>query len=113
MENLPQATDKTRDSIAAEIVALRLEGVIAARAKERQQGGQGGVLLLQKSAEAIDTRQEIAKAADTSTGTSGRAHGDARHHHGLVIRHSRSGECQNPTSSSTGTVSTANTGANI
>ena len=59
-------------------LALRLEGVIAGRAKERQQGGQGGVLLLQKSAEAIDTRQEIAKAAGVSHDTVATRRG-ARH----------------------------------
>ena len=36
---------------------------------------------------------EVAKAAYHSHGTSGRAHGDARHH-GLVIRHSRSGDAR-------------------
>jgi hypothetical protein len=49
-----------------------LEEAIAARAKENQSGGQGGVLLKQKSAEAsthIETREEIAKLAGVSPAT--------------------------------------------
>lgn len=46
------------------VLALKLEESIAARAKARQKGGQGGVLLKPKSAEAtITTREEIAKLA--------------------------------------------------
>jgi len=37
-----------------------IEPLIAAKAKGNQAGGQGGVLLAKKSAEAIETRQEIA-----------------------------------------------------
>jgi len=45
--------------------------VFRAKAKEKQKGGQGGVLLKQKSAEAkpIDTRQEISKVAAVSHDT--------------------------------------------
>ena len=52
-------------------LALELESTIAARAKENQQGGQGGVLLKQKSAEAnpIDTREQIAAIAGVSHDT--------------------------------------------
>ena len=59
-------------------LALRLEEAIAGRAKERQQGGQGGVLLCQKSDEAIDTKREIAKAAGVSHDTVATRRG-ARH----------------------------------
>jgi len=47
------------------VLALKLEESIAARAKAKQQGGQGGVLLKPKSAEAnpIETRKEVAKLA--------------------------------------------------
>lgn len=50
-------------------LALRLEETIAGRAKERQQGGQGGILLCQKSDEAIDTKKELAKIAGVSHDT--------------------------------------------
>ena len=52
-------------------LALRLKPVIAERAKENQRGGQGGVLLSQKSVEAkpIDTQKEIAAAAGVSHDT--------------------------------------------
>jgi hypothetical protein len=52
-------------------LALRLEEVIAARAKANQKGGQGGVLLPQNSAEAshVETREEIAKLAGVSRDT--------------------------------------------
>ncbi len=51
-------------------VALRIEGVVKAKAKEKQRGGQGGVLLSQKSVEAkIDTQKEIAKSAAVSHDT--------------------------------------------
>ena len=52
-------------------LALRLEEAIAARAKANQKGGQGGVLLSQKSAEAnhVETREEIAKLAGVSRDT--------------------------------------------
>ena len=51
-------------------LALRLKGVIAARAKARQQGGQGGVLLVQNSAQAKGkTRDALAAAADVSHDT--------------------------------------------
>lgn len=52
-------------------LALRLKPVIAERAKENQRGGQGGVLLSQKSVEAnpIDTQKEIATVAGVSHDT--------------------------------------------
>ena len=56
---------------------------------------------------------EIAKAADTSNGSTGRAQGDARRHYGCVIGHSRSGECQNPNSNLTATTSTSTTAKSI
>jgi N6-adenosine-specific RNA methylase IME4 len=48
---------------------LRKKGAIAARAKARQQGGQGGVLLSENSTEAIDTREQVAAAAGVSSYT--------------------------------------------
>jgi N6-adenosine-specific RNA methylase IME4 len=52
-------------------LALRLKPVIAEKAKENQRGGQGGILLSQKSVEAkpVDTQKEIAKAAGVSHDT--------------------------------------------
>lgn len=52
-------------------LALKLKPVIAKKAKERQRGGQGGVLLSQKSDEAngISTKKEIAKIAGVSHDT--------------------------------------------
>lgn len=52
-------------------LALRLKPVIAEKAKENQRGGQGGVLLSQKSVEAktIDTQKELARAAGVSHDT--------------------------------------------
>ena len=50
-------------------IALKLKDAIAAKAKERQRCGQGGVLLPQNSAEAKETRQELAKIADVSHDT--------------------------------------------
>lgn len=52
-------------------LALRLESVFSERAKVNQQGGQGGILLKQNSAEAtpIETRKEVAKAAGVSHDT--------------------------------------------
>jgi hypothetical protein len=50
--------------------ALELEPLIAGKARERQKGGQGGVLLSQKSVEAkIDTQKEIAGLAGVSHDT--------------------------------------------
>ncbi len=55
------------------LLGIKLDALkkkIVARAKERQRGGQGGVLLLPTLAEAkIDTRKEIAKIAGVSEGT--------------------------------------------
>ena len=53
------------------VLALQLEDVFKAKAKENQKGGQGGVLLPLKSAEAksIETRQEIAKIANVGHDT--------------------------------------------
>jgi len=51
-------------------LALELEPLIAGKARERQKGGQGGVLLSQKSVEAkIDTQKEIAGLAGVSHDT--------------------------------------------
>jgi N6-adenosine-specific RNA methylase IME4 len=49
-------------------LALEAKPLISELAKERQKGGQGG-LLLQNSAEAIDTRKELAKLAGVSHDT--------------------------------------------
>lgn len=53
------------------VLALQLEEVFSLKAKENQKGGQGGVLLKQKSAEAnsIETRKELAKVANVSHDT--------------------------------------------
>jgi 16S rRNA G966 N2-methylase RsmD len=53
------------------VLALELEEVFSKKAKENQQGGQGGVLLKQKSAEAnpIETRKELSKVASVSHDT--------------------------------------------
>jgi len=53
-------------------LALELESTIAARAKENQKGGQGGVLLSTNSSkanEALNTRAELAKTAGVSEDT--------------------------------------------
>ena len=53
-------------------LALRLEPLLKAEAKKRQSGGQGGVLLVQNSAQAIDTRKtrdELAAIAGVSHDT--------------------------------------------
>jgi ParB-like chromosome segregation protein Spo0J len=54
--------------IRAEI-ALQFKDMIAAKAKERQRCGQGGILLLENSPKANDTRKELAKMADVSDNT--------------------------------------------
>jgi ParB-like chromosome segregation protein Spo0J len=54
------------------ILALRLEPIFRERAKEKQKGGQGGVLLPLKSAEAIETRKEVAKIAGVGHDTIGK-----------------------------------------
>lgn len=53
------------------VLALQLEDVFKAKAKEKQRGGQGGVLLSQKSDEAneISTKKELAKVAQVSHDT--------------------------------------------
>jgi hypothetical protein len=53
------------------LLALKVEPLIAEKAKERQKGGQGGVLLSQKSDEAkeISTKKELAKIAGVSHDT--------------------------------------------
>jgi len=43
--------------------------LIAAKAKEKQCGGQGGILLPQNSAKAIETRKELSKLAGVSHDT--------------------------------------------
>lgn len=48
---------------------LKKKSAIAAKARANQQGGQGGILLPQNSAKAIDTRAEIAEAAGVSHDT--------------------------------------------
>ena len=53
------------------VLALELEDVFSKEAKEKQKGGQGGVLLKQNSAEAkpIETRKELSKVASVSHDT--------------------------------------------
>lgn len=53
------------------VLALQLEPLYAAEAKRRQQGGQGGILLRQKSDEAnpIRTDEQLAQLAGTSRDT--------------------------------------------
>jgi len=53
------------------VLALELEEVFSLKAKEKQKGGQGGVLLKQNSAEAkpIETRKELSKVASVSHDT--------------------------------------------
>ena len=52
-------------------LALKLKPMLAAQAKERQRGGQGGILLPQNSAEAKgETREDIAKIAGVSNNLS-------------------------------------------
>lgn len=52
-------------------LALKMKNVIQAKAKEKQQGGQGGILLLQKSEKAkqIHTDEELSKLAGVSRDT--------------------------------------------
>ena len=52
-------------------LALKLKDVIAARAKERQKGGQGGILLCPTldKANSVDTKKELAELAEVSHGT--------------------------------------------
>lgn len=52
-------------------VALMMKPIVEARARERQQGGQGGVLLPLNSAEAtpIETREVVADMAGVSRDT--------------------------------------------
>jgi hypothetical protein len=52
-------------------LALQFKEVIATKAKERQRCGQGGILLPSKSAEAKETRQELAKMAGVAASTLG------------------------------------------
>ena len=52
-------------------LALKLKDVIAAKAKERQRCGQGGILLPPISAEAKETRQELAQIANVAPSTLG------------------------------------------
>lgn len=49
-------------------LALKMKNVIQAKAKEKQQGGQGGILLSQKSDEAngMRTDEELSKLAGVS-----------------------------------------------
>jgi N6-adenosine-specific RNA methylase IME4 len=53
------------------VLALELEDVFKEKAKERQKGGQGGILLSQKSDEAneVSTKKELAKVANVSHDT--------------------------------------------
>jgi hypothetical protein len=51
-------------------LVIKLEPLLTAKAKDRQRGGQGGVLLPQKSAEAnTETREELAKLSGVSHDT--------------------------------------------
>ena len=47
-------------------LALKFKDTIATKSKERQKGGQGGILLPQTFAEAKETRQELGEIADVS-----------------------------------------------
>ncbi len=71
-----------------------LKPLIAARAKENQQGGQGGILLSQKSDEAkgLRTDEEVAKHAGVSRDTICRVEavkkeGPREYHSTMVIEH--------------------------
>ena len=58
-------------------LALQLEPLLAAKAKQNQKGGQGGVLLCQnsdKAIEPIDTKKEVAKVAGVSHDTVANTH---------------------------------------
>jgi hypothetical protein len=50
-------------------LALQFKDTIAAKAKERQRGGQGGTLLCQISDKAKDTKRELAEMAEVSHDT--------------------------------------------
>jgi ParB-like chromosome segregation protein Spo0J len=52
-------------------LALKFKDIVAAKAKERQRCGQGGILLPSKSAEAKETRQELAEMAGVAPSTLG------------------------------------------
>ena len=60
-------------------LALKLKDIIAARARERQRGGQGGVLLPPKSSEAKETREELAQIAGVAPSTLGQVQYIAEH----------------------------------
>ena len=64
-----QLSRRNLPSFVRSELALKLKPVIAEMAKENQRGGQGGNLLPQKSAKAIETREELAKIADVSQDT--------------------------------------------
>ena len=69
-----------RATIRGEL-ALKRKHIIAAKARENQACGQGGVLLLQNSAKAsekVDTRAELAKIAGVSHDTIARVHESGR-----------------------------------
>ena len=53
------------------VLALKLKPLLAKQAKKRQKGGQGGILLSQKSDEAkeMNTKKELAKVAGVSHDT--------------------------------------------
>ena len=53
------------------VIALEMKSFFAEKAKENQRGGQGGILLSQKSVEAksVDTQKELAKVAGVSHDT--------------------------------------------
>ncbi len=73
-------------------LALKLKDVIMAKAKERQRGGQGGVLLPQNSAEGKETRQELAEISSVSHDTVSRAEYIASHADEETKQKLRSGE---------------------
>jgi hypothetical protein len=69
-----------RATIRGEL-ALKRKHIIAAKARENQACGQGGVLLLENSPKAfapIDTRAEVAKIAGVSDNTIARVHESGR-----------------------------------
>ena len=69
-----------RATIRGEL-ALKRKHIIAAKARENQACGQGGVLLSQnsvKASEKIDTQKELAKIAGVSHDTIARVHESGR-----------------------------------
>jgi len=80
-EEIAKIAGVSHDTIARGELALKRKHIIAAKARENQACGQGGVLLLQNSAKAsekVDTRAELAKIAGVSHDTIARVHESGR-----------------------------------